>query len=83
MGNLTDVVIGALAAIQRARIRKIYKLNGSFGSDCVKSLCCCCCVVAQDEREVRDREEQIRRNAGPASGAYVPPGQMTYEPPPR
>ena len=82
-GNPADVVIGALAAIQRARIRKIYKINGSFGSDCVKSLCCCCCVIAQDEREVRDRENQIRNNAGPTSGAYVSPGQMAYEPPPR
>lgn len=74
---------GILAAIHRTRIRKLYHLEGSFGTDCVKSLCCCCCVVMQNEREVRDREELIRRHAGPATGAYVPPGAMIYSPPPR
>ena len=72
-----------LAAIQRARVRKIYHLEGDFGTDCLKACCCCCCVVMQDEREVRDREELIRRHAGPATGAYVAPGGMTYAPPPR
>lgn len=75
--------VGALAAIQRARIRKMYKINGSLGSDCIKSLCCCCCVLALDEREVREREGFMRRNAGPATGSYIPQGQMSYEPPPR
>lgn len=79
----TNVEIGILAAIHRTRIRKLYHIEGSFGTDCVKSLCCCCCVVMQNEREVRDREELIRRHAGPATGAYVAPGQMTYAPPPR
>ena len=39
----------------------------------------------QNEREVRDREEMIRRHAGPAAGAagYVAPGTMAYAPPPR
>ena len=41
----------------------------------------------QNEREVRDREELIRRYAGPATGAgtaaYVAPGPMAYAPPPR
>ena len=72
-----------LAAIQRARIRKLYHLDGGFGTDCLKACCCCCCVIMQDEREVRDREELIRRHAGPATGAYVAPGGMTYAPPPR
>ena len=72
-----------LAAIQRTRIRKLYHLEGSFGTDCLKACCCCCCVIMQDEREVRDREELLRRHAGPATGAYVAPGGMTYAPPPR
>ena len=72
-----------LAAIQRARIRKLYHLEGSLGIDCLKACCCCCCVIMQDEREVRDREELIRRHAGPATGAYVAPEGMTYAPPPR
>ena len=81
-GQLT-LEIGILAAIHRTRIRKLYDLEGSFGTDCVKGICCCCCVVMQNEREVREREELIRRHAGPGSGAYVPPGEMTYAPPPR
>ena len=72
-----------LAAIQRARIRKLYHLEGDFGTDCLKACCSCSCVIMQDEREVRDREELIRRHAGPATGAYVAPGGMTYAPPPR
>lgn len=72
-----------LAAIQRTRIRKLYHLEGSFGTDCLKACCCCCCVIMQDEREVREREELIRRHAGPATGAYVAPEGMTYAPPPR
>lgn len=72
-----------LAAIQRTRVRKLYHLEGSFGTDCMKACCCCCCVIMQDEREVRDREELIRRHSGPATGAYVAPVGMTYAPPPR
>ncbi len=82
-GRLVNDVTGILAAIHRTRIRKLYHIEGSFGTDCVNSLCCCCCVVMQNEREVREREELIRRHAGPATGAYVAPGQMTYAPPPR
>lgn len=74
---------GIFAAIQQTRIRKIYHLNGSIGNDCIKSLCCCCCVLMQNEREVRSREELLRRHAGPASAAYIPPGNMVYAPPPR
>ena len=78
-----NVYLGALAAIQRKRVRNSYHLRGGLGSDCLTSLCCYCCVVAQNEREVRDREDSIRRNAGPASAVYVAPGTMTYAPPPK
>ena len=82
-----DDRLGILAAIERTRIRKAFSLEGSIGSDCVTSLYCCCCVLIQNEREVRDREELIRRYAGPATGAgtvaYVPPGPMAYALPPR
>jgi len=36
----------------------------------------------QNEREVRDREENVRRWAGPAQG-YEAPAQMSYFPPPQ
>lgn len=75
--------IGILASLQRNSIRRQYKLEGNLGDDCVKGLCCCCCVIMQDEREVRDREELIRKQAGPATGPYAAPGIMTYAPPPR
>lgn len=80
---LTLTPIGILASLQRNSIRRQYKLEGDLGDDCVKGLCCCCCVIMQDEREVRDREEQIRRHAGPVIGPYAAPGSMTYAPPPR
>ena len=81
--DLWLTVAGVLAAFQRNRIRRLYRINGDFGSDCLKAFCCCCCVIMQDEREVRHREDLIRRHAGPASGAYIAPGTMTYAPPPR
>lgn len=75
--------VGILASLQRNSIRRQYKLEGDLGDDCVKGICCCCCVIMQDEREVRDREELIRKHAGPAIGPYAAPGIMTYAPPPR
>jgi Cys-rich protein (TIGR01571 family) len=67
--------------IQRTRLRHLYKLKGSLGSDILKGCCCCCCVAIQNEREVRDREESSRRWAGPAStDVYTAPGQMMYKP---
>ena len=84
--SIIDCVTGILAAIHRTRIRKLYHIEGSFGTDCTNAICCCCCVIMQNEREVRDREEMIRRHAGPAAGAnggYLSPGTMTYAPPPR
>jgi Cys-rich protein (TIGR01571 family) len=56
-----------LPMLQRTRIRRAYKLEGSMGSDLLRGCCCCCCVVVQNEREVRGREEASRRWAGPAS----------------
>lgn len=67
--------------IQRTRLRHLYKLSGSLGSDILKGCCCCCCVAIQNEREVREREESARRWAGPASTeVYTAPGQMKYKP---
>lgn len=91
-----------LAAIQKTRIRKAYdmdrKLTGGVSSDFVVAVCCCCCSVAQDEKEVRWREEEGRKvgsgavedgSKGTAAAVpvgergYVPVGGMTFEPPPR
>ncbi|OCL10694.1 PLAC8-domain-containing protein [Glonium stellatum] len=71
--------------IQRTRLRHIYKLAGSITGDIGRACCCCCCVTIQNEREVRDREENARRWAGPAAHAeaYSRPEQMVYAPPPR
>ncbi|KAL9101718.1 MAG: hypothetical protein Q9163_003061 [Psora crenata] len=78
-----DILCWFLAAIHRTRIRKAYKIQGSFCDDYLSSLCCCCCVVAQNEREVKEREESFRRHAGPVTGAFVSPtGGMVYAPPP-
>lgn len=71
--------------IQRTRLRHIYKLAGSVTGDIGRACCCCCCVAIQNEREVRDREGNARRWAGPAANAeaYSSPGQMIYAPLPR
>ncbi|PSN66039.1 PLAC8-domain-containing protein [Corynespora cassiicola Philippines] len=67
--------------VQRTRLRHLYKLTGSLGSDVLKACCCCCCVAIQNEREVKSREESSRRWAGPAStDVYSSPPQMTYAP---
>lgn len=50
----------------RTRIRHTYKLQGNMGSDLLHSCCCCCCTVIQNEREVAEREDLLRVNAGPA-----------------
>jgi hypothetical protein len=62
-------------------------VEGSIASDCVRATCCTCCTLIQDEREMRDREESTRQaigamGMGPAS-PYIPPGHMSYAPPPR
>ncbi|EDU49042.1 PLAC8 multi-domain protein [Pyrenophora tritici-repentis] len=67
--------------LQRTRIRRAYKLEGSFGDDLLKGCCCCCCVTVQNEREVKTREEASRRWAGPAStDVYTRSGGMVYKP---
>ncbi|ORY15304.1 PLAC8 family-domain-containing protein [Clohesyomyces aquaticus] len=67
--------------VHRTKLRHMYKLSGSCGSDFVKSCCCCCCVAIQNEREVRDREESKRQWAGPASTEmYRAPERMVYSP---
>lgn len=67
--------------LQRTRIRRAYKLEGSLGSDFLKTCCCCCCVTVQNEREVKSREEASRRWAGPAStDVYTRSGGMVYKP---
>ncbi|KAF2706015.1 PLAC8-domain-containing protein, partial [Pleomassaria siparia CBS 279.74] len=74
---------GLFPALQRTRLRHAYKLRGSIGSDLLKGCCCCCCVAVQNEREMKDREENARRFAGPASTeteVYTKTGQMVYRP---
>lgn len=67
--------------LQRTRIRRAYKIKGSFGSDLVRGCCCCCCVTVQNEREVKGREEASRRWAGPAStDVYTRNDGMVYRP---
>ncbi|KAL2357633.1 PLAC8 family-domain-containing protein [Cryomyces antarcticus] len=55
------------ALLQRMSVRRLYKIEGSFGGDLVESCCCCCCVLVQCEREVRGREERGRLMTGPGS----------------
>lgn len=67
--------------IQRTRIRHAYKLTGDCAGDLAKGVCCCCCVAVQNEREVKTREEAMRRWAGPASTeVYTRPVGMVYKP---
>ncbi|KAF2434084.1 PLAC8-domain-containing protein, partial [Tothia fuscella] len=61
--------IGIFPLTLRTRIRHSYQLSGSLGSDILHSCCCCCCVAIQNEREVREREEKLRQNAGPAAAS--------------
>ena len=55
-----------------------------MGSDCLNAYCCSCCTLIQDEREVRDREDERRKFAGPGNGAvgsvegYKKPDTMDY-----
>ena len=54
---------GVLAAIQRTRVRRLYRIRGSVVDDCAVGCCCCCCALALDEREVegRERSANVRR----------------------
>ncbi|KAL4782217.1 PLAC8 family-domain-containing protein [Aspergillus varians] len=76
-----------LATIQHSRTRRAYGIQGSIASDCVRATCCMCCTLIQDEKEIREREED-RAKAARASGAtlispYLAPVPMSYGPPPR
>lgn len=64
---------------QRTRIREKYQLQGSIGGDCAKAYCCGPCTLIQDEREVKDREDERRRFAGPSNGAVGGSGYKKTE----
>jgi hypothetical protein len=51
--------IVVLTALQRARIRAQYRINGHFGYDCLCAIFCHPCILAQDDREVRAREGAV------------------------
>lgn len=71
-----------LTAIQHRRVRKAYDMEsqaGNLASDCVKSTCCCCCILAQDEKEIKFREEHGRKaDASGMTQAYTSPQEMKY-----
>ena len=72
-----------MTMIQRARVRDHYQLQGSVGGDCIKAYCCVSCTLVQDDREVKHREDEKRRFAGPGSGVVGDSGYrrqptMTY-----
>lgn len=76
-----------LTTIQHTRVRKAYEMDdtaGNVAGDCIKSTCCCCCVLAQDEKEVKLREERGRKgDIGMGERGYQSPRGMTFSPPPR
>ncbi|KAF3929328.1 hypothetical protein AA313_de0209423 [Arthrobotrys entomopaga] len=70
--------------LQRTRIREEYKIKGSPIGDCARSYYCPLCVLVQDEREIREREDERRLCAGPGSGVvgeqgYKKPEKMAYQ----
>ncbi|KAF3930613.1 hypothetical protein ABW19_dt0205199 [Dactylella cylindrospora] len=70
--------------LQRTRIRELYQIKGSPMGDCAKAYYCPLCVLVQDEREIREREDEKRRCAGPGSGivgeqGYKKPEKMAYQ----
>ncbi|KAB8343184.1 hypothetical protein FH972_022774 [Carpinus fangiana] len=73
---------GILTAIMNARVRHAYAVEGegTAGEFC-KACCCCCCALVQSEREVKGREKDRARFAGPSVGnAYKPRDAMAYTP---
>jgi Cys-rich protein (TIGR01571 family) len=70
---------GLFPMLQRTRIRHIYKLEGSVCGDALRGCCCCCCTSIQNEREMKEREENSRRFAGP-SDVYGKKEVMSYTP---
>ncbi|KAF3151517.1 hypothetical protein TWF225_007346 [Orbilia oligospora] len=70
--------------LQRTRIRELYQIKGSPIGDCAKSYYCPVCTLVQDEREIKEREDEKRRCAGPGSGVvgeqgYKKPEKMAYQ----
>ena len=59
---------GLLTALVRGRVRHAYAVEGGVGEDFVEGCCCCCCALIQSEREMRIREEERGRWAGPSTG---------------
>lgn len=75
---------GILSGVQKSRVRRAYEMESGSGncfSDCLVGCCCCCCVLAQNEKEIKLREESGRTSDG--QEGYVPPGGMVFAPPPR
>ncbi|KAL9060001.1 MAG: hypothetical protein Q9162_000851 [Coniocarpon cinnabarinum] len=70
-------ISGFLAGIARGRVRHAYDLEGDAVSDCIEGCCCCCCAIIQSEREVRIREEQKSRWAGPSTVVDLDPYKRT------
>lgn len=75
---------GLLAALTRGRVRHSYDIEGGVSEDFIEGCCCCCCAIIQSEREVRIREQQKGRWAGPSSGlnldSYQRVESMRYPP---
>ncbi|GKZ23301.1 hypothetical protein AbraCBS73388_009664 [Aspergillus brasiliensis] len=86
-GSWRTSMCGFLAAFQRRRTRKAYKIEGDIISDCARATCCTCCTLIQNEVEFKKREEERGRFASATGAAlvspYLPPMQMSYGPPPR
>jgi len=62
----------------------MYQIKGSPFGDCAKAYYCPVCTLVQDERELREREDEKRRCAGPGSGivgeqGYKKPEKMSYQ----
>ncbi|RPA98094.1 PLAC8-domain-containing protein [Choiromyces venosus 120613-1] len=76
---LGPISSGIFTTLQRTRIREKYRLEGSLASDCGKAYCCVMCTLVQDEREVRDREDERRRFSGPGSGVVGEGGYRRQE----
>lgn len=68
-----------LAAIQHSRVRKAYEIPGDIGTDFVRACCCCCCTLSQDEKEVKFRENQVRKSLQSTRAMqYTSPQGMTF-----
>lgn len=77
---------GIFSGIQKTRVRRAYEMGSGSGnvfSDCLSGCCCCCCVLAQNEKEIKHREEKVSRDGAGRQEGYVPPSGMTFAPPPR